>query len=541
MPASDSRRNSRLKWIARLAPPLTIAGLYAKTAGYGLIWDDVVFSAKAVYARCDLRAILLTPANGLEYLPIRDLTLCYDHAAFGEWGGGFHVTNVLIFMLTSVGIHSLYGLLFAASPNPRISGKAPLLALLAVLLLIVHPLQVEPVTFVTCRNALLAQLFLVGSLLCYGQSLLSGRSFLYAASILLVPMALLSKATAAPLPILLLLAHLYLRRDAGLLRALRGVAPHLAATIPILVLHVFIASQAAVHAKISLARVVSQLPMAGFVPHFYLYKFFWPFDLSVEYVLHGLRADLPAFAAVSVFVLAVGVAFALIRRETRSLGYFLCLALLAALAPILNLLPTVPAVADRYAQIPILFLAPLVTATLLCRMPARLGAVVAAPVIASLALLSYWQIELWKSEDRLFEHAAQSHPRAGLSLERLGYALWKQGREVEAIDAFRRLADLDLREERHLLYGGLSALHRGDFEEADSLMSQVEGKRPLNHLVYVILGDYYATRGRYVRAIEYYERARVDAQQVAHREANAKMILDTTGEKLSRLRAQLRE
>ena len=47
------------------------------------------------------------------------------------------------------------------------------------------------------------------------------------------------------------------------------------------------------------------------------------------------------------------------------------------------------------------FLAPLVTATLLCRMPARLGAVVAAPVIASLALLSYWQIELWKSEDRL--------------------------------------------------------------------------------------------------------------------------------------------
>jgi tetratricopeptide (TPR) repeat protein len=537
VPAFDRRLN----WIARAAPPLAIAALYAVTVSYGLIWDDVVFSAKAVYARCDLRAILLSPANGIEYLPIRDLTLCYDHAAFGDWGGGFHVTNVLIFMGTSVWIHSLYRIWFAASPNPRVSGKAPILALLAVLLLIVHPLQAEPVSFVTCRNALLAQLFLVGSLLAYASSLSSGRRLLYAASILLVPMALLSKATAAPLPVLLLLAHLYLKREDGLFRALKRVAPHFGIAIPIAALHLFIASQAAVHAKISLARTVSQLPMAGFVPHFYLYKFFWPFDLSVEYVLHGLRADLPTFATVTAFVLAAGAGYALIRHKTRSLGCFLCLALLAALAPILNLFPTVPKVADRYAQIPILFLAPLVTATLLSRMPARRGALVAAPLIAGLALLSHSQIGLWKSENRLFEHAAQSHPRAGLSLERLGYALWKQGRDAEAIDAFRRLAELDPREERHLLYGGLSALRRGDIEAADALMSRVEGKRPRNHLVYVILGDYYATREEYARAIDYSESARADAELVAPRDANARMIVETTGEKLSRLRSRIRD
>jgi uncharacterized protein HemY len=87
----------------------------------------------------------------------------------------------------------------------------------------------------------------------------------------------------------------------------------------------------------------------------------------------------------------------------------------------------------------------------------------------------------------------------------------------------------------------LSALRRGDIEAADALMSQVEGKRPRNHLVYVILGDYYVTREEYARAIDYYERARADAEQVAHREANARMIVETTGEKLSGLRSQIRE
>ena len=531
--------DKRLEWLARLAPPLSIAGLYAKTAAYGLIWDDVVFSSKAVYARCDLRQILLSPANGIEYLPLRDLTLCYDHAVFGSWGGGFHITNVLLFMLTSVWVHSFYRLLFAASPNPRVSGKAPLLALLSVLLLIAHPLQVEPVTFVTCRNALLAQLLIVGSILTYCQFLRSGRSLCYAVSILLVPMALLSKATAAPLPVLLLLIHLYLKRDVGPIRALRSLAPHFVVTLPVVVLHLFIASQAAVHAKISLMRSVSQLPMAGFVPQFYLYKFLWPFDLSVEYVLTGVRDELPGFAVVTLLVLVAGSALAVSRRRTRSLAYILSLAYLASLTPVMNLFPTVPQVADRYAQLPILFLAPLVTATLMSRMPPRVATALAAPLIACLALLSHWQIDLWKSEASLFAHAAQSHPRAGLSLERLGYALWKSGRQAEAIEAFRRLSDLDPREERHLLYGGLSALHRGDLETADSLMSQVEGRRPLNHLVYVILGDYYSGRGAYARAIDYYERARADARRVAYREANAKLILDTTGEKLAGLRTKL--
>jgi hypothetical protein len=532
VPASTSR----LEWLARLAPPLALAALYARTAGYPLIWDDLAFSAQAVYARCDLRAILLSPANGIEYLPVRDLTLCFDHAVFGDWGGGFHATNVVLFMWASVWIHGLYRLLFAASPSPRLSGRAPLLALVAVALLVVHPLQVEPVAFVTGRNALLAQLFLVGSLSSYGHWLLSGGPrWLYAASILLVPLAVLSKATAAPLPLLLLLLHLYLRRDDGLLRALARVAPHLALAIPLGLLHLEVASQAALHAKISLARVLSQLPMAGFVPNFYLYKFLWPFDLSVEYVIHGLRKDMPELAVLTLVMLAGGAVFALVRRKTRSLGVFLGAAYLVALAPVLNLFPTVPQVADRYAQIPILFLAPLVAA-LLARLPARAAAALAATAIAALALLSHWQIDLWKSEDRLFAHAARLHPRAGLSLERLGYALWKQGREAEAIDAFRRLAELDPREERHLLYGGLSAFRRGDVEAADALMARVEGKRPLNHLLYVILGDYYANRGDVASAIGYYERARADARQVAHREANAKMILETTGPKLARLR-----
>ena len=153
---------ARLSWLLPLAAVLVV---YAKTAGYPLVWDDLVLSTRPVYAGCDLATILMSPANGFEYLPVRDLTLCFDHAVFDEWPGGFHATNIFFFGLAVLLLLPLYRRLFGATRTTALANRARLLALLATLVFVLHPLQVEAVAFVTGRNAVLALSCLIGALL----------------------------------------------------------------------------------------------------------------------------------------------------------------------------------------------------------------------------------------------------------------------------------------------------------------------------------------------------------------------------------------
>ena len=465
---------------------------------------------------------------------MRDLSICLDHAVFGSWGGGFHLTNVLLFGVAAGLLFPIYRALFEGSPIPALRAPAPLLALLAALVYVAHPLEVEPVTFVTCRNALLALCFLLGALASYGRFLRSGRRSAYWASVGLVGLAGLSKATALPAPALLLLAHLHLKREQGLLAGLRGVAPHCVVTAVLALLHLLVARQAAFTQAASLADSLLRLPQAAFVSGFYSFKFLWPVDLSTEYVFDDAHRSAIAVAVLLVFAAAAPVVAVGLR--SRSLAALLAVAYLAALLPVMNLLPTFPPVADRYAQIPLLLLAPLAVYGLARWLPRPVVVGLAAAAIAALALLSYRQIDVWRSEEALFAHAAELDPRALASLDRLAYARLKDGRQAEAIDAFRRIAEIDAQEERHLVYGALLALENGDPEAADALANQVHGTAALDHLTLVALGDYWLRRGERTRAIELYERARDDARQIAHRDPTAQQVLDIVDRRLRELR-----
>lgn len=523
------------RW-AWLVPPAVVLGLYAKTASFPLVWDDVVLLTLPVYQRCDLTKILRSPANGLEYLPVRDLTICFDHAVFGQWGGGFHVTNVLLFAVAAMLVVPIYRALFETAPTPSLRASAPLLALLSALVFIAHPLEVEPVAFVTCRNALLALVFVLGALASYGRFLRSGSRPAYWASVLLVGLAGLSKATAVPVPMLLLLAHLHLKREHGLAAALRSVSPHLVVVAAIAGVHLIIAQQGAFRGKTSVADVLARLTDAPFIARFYAFKFVWPVGLSTEYVLDGPHRSL--IVLLSLLVLAAAVPIVVIGLRSRSLACLLVVGYFAALLPVLDLLPTLPPVADRYAQIPMLLLAPLAVYGLARWLPRAAVVGVAAPAIAVLALLSYRQIDVWRSEEALFSHAAEVDPHALKSLDRLAYSRLKDGRTAEAIDAFRRIALVDGREERHLAYGALLALENGDPEAADALANQVQGKMTLNHLTLLVLGDYWLKRGQRARALEVYERARVDARRMPYREPRTQQVLDLLDRKIRALRAR---
>src|SRR5512143_3247937 len=75
-----------------------VTAVYSHCVKNGFVWDDRIFLiGNSVYKNFDMSHILFARANGVEYLPVRDLTYAIDYAFWGENPFAFHVTNLIIF------------------------------------------------------------------------------------------------------------------------------------------------------------------------------------------------------------------------------------------------------------------------------------------------------------------------------------------------------------------------------------------------------------------------------------------------------------
>lgn len=527
--------------MAALIPAAAIAIVYVAVRNHGFVWDDGLLSMGSVYRDCDLLAIFTTAANTFEYLPVRDLTLCVDHAAFGKWPGGFHLMNVFFFVLSSLLLGSLYRTVFTAARTRALSENAPLYSVLATLVFVLHPLQVEPVAFITARNALLALLFVLATLVSYAAFIETSNRRYYLLSIAFTVLALFSKATALPTALLVLLLNLYLSREDGVARSLLRATPHLIVTLLAGILHMVIASaHGAIHSSLSLGEILTRLPRAAFIPQFYLYKFIWPFNQSVEYVLTGVRDHMLLFAASAVILGLSGAAILIHGFRTRGLAGVLCACLLAVLLPIMNLLPTYPPVADRYAQLPMVFMTPLLMlpAFMGLKRTAALG--LALPIIALLAWLSFHQVPVWKSDETLFAHAVAVDPTAVESIGNLAYTRWYRGEEQAALEAFALLAKQRPTDGQYSLFRAWYAVHAEDYPAAEELLEIADKRGVAPYFIYIVKAEMHSQQGLRRRAIREYERAAVDAKKRFHRDARARAYLPRIDQALRKLRASRR-
>ena len=141
------------------------------------------------------------------YLPLSMISLMLDYAAGGRPDDlrAFHRTSLALHVLNSVLVIVLiYSLFQQVWP-------AALLGLLFGL----HPLTVEPVAWVGERKTLLAAFFALWCLILYVRYTRNARWRWAVASLVMYLLALLSKPTAAPLPLLLLLLDWWPLRRIG--------------------------------------------------------------------------------------------------------------------------------------------------------------------------------------------------------------------------------------------------------------------------------------------------------------------------------------
>jgi hypothetical protein len=508
-PPELRNESARADRVYAIAPALLAIGLYARSMGFDFVWDDWHLVPIPAYLDFDLKRIFTTAANGAHYLPVRDFTLALDTALFGSWAGGFHITNCLLFAAAASLLHSLYRRLLASSGDPRVRDRASLLALACALVFVAHPLQVESVAFVSCRSAILALLFSVASLLAYDRFLEDRSRSWWGVAFALTVAALFSKQSAVSLPVLLLLLHAYRRPDAGLLHCLLPITPHLAAALIAAAIHVSVAGQAdVIQQEPTAATLATRALRPIVVAQFYVWKLFWPMPLTIKYDSTALRAAW-VWVSLSTVVLSGVWAFIVVRGlRARTLGCLAALAYVVALIPVSNILPTHPPVADRYAQLLLIPLIPLVWVPVAIRLPGRAQLPAALTLVSILSLLTVLQLPTWRNDVSLFRHAAHVSPDSAYALTRLSTALWEDGQELETLEVTRHLATVAPDDYHDDFYNGLYQKRRGELDLAEKRLRLATRKQGSGvFMAHYVLGNLYFDRGQRSAAKRSYERA----------------------------------
>lgn len=184
---------------------------YANSLGVPFVYDDVTSIVQNRVIR-DLPAFL--QGEGLRYNPRRFVTylsLAFNYRLGGLDVTGYHIFNIAVHIATGMALY-VFTLVTLRTPRLRPSRLAQMgtpVALLAALLFVCHPVQVEAVTYVVQRTTSLAAFFYLLSVLLYALGRLQERRGkalpLFAGALVCAVAAMLTKEIAATLPFAVLL------------------------------------------------------------------------------------------------------------------------------------------------------------------------------------------------------------------------------------------------------------------------------------------------------------------------------------------------
>ena len=500
-------RNART---AMLFIVLVAALVFGLSMQNGFVWDDwELLVGNEVYRSFDLGAMLSGGANALEYLPVRDLSFALDAQLWGDHPFGYHFTNLLLYLAGLAALFMMMRRLSALIGHPE--GTA--VAFWTTLVFALHPIHAEVVNWITGRNTLLAGLFLFLSFSELARGIQQRSAVAMAGSVGLFLLAVLSKAIALFAPAFLVALILLLPEE----RVPRRW------TIAVTVGFFFVAVVTAwfhVH-NASLSGVLNEdlrfgtgssllaLAKAVQIPWFYLRMLIVPYPLTVNYAVSFLDGAIAARAVSALLAVGAAVYFSWTVRKRAPLITLGAAWFLFSLVPVMNLFPTEPVVADRYAFFPIAGIG-MVVAHFMPGRERRLG-LIAAGLCILWAGVSVSRTLDWRSDETLWRSALAANPHA--SRVNLGQALWREGRYEEALAEFRE--DRERRGSHYAsFYEGMLFLQRRSFGDAIALLrrSVAEGG-DADREVLVTLGAAYEGAGEHRLALDQYLRA-VNARSV---------------------------
>jgi tetratricopeptide (TPR) repeat protein len=381
----------------------------------------------------DATATSVLPENR-DVRPLLMITFALNYAISGNATWSYHLVNLALHWLAAL-------LVFRIVRDHLWLGESAVpLAAAAALVVAAHPLNTEPVNYISARSALLTTVF-------YLAAFDAGARRRYAATLLFFACALLTKAIAMTLPFLLLAYWLLNRKQPSSIEERVPWALLVALILLDAAAGIYRGLLVPTHA-IQSAHQPGVTPWTYFMTEwsaylYYLRLFLWPDALVID------RLDYPtvqafwqpqAWASLLVLVALAGLAWS--ARRSRPAITFAALWYLITLAAESSFFPLAEPVNEHRPYLAMLALGTL-SALALWRLsgvfarwsrstPSRALAVLVVMLTTSLAAATYGRNRTWRDEYTLWLDAtrkAPNNPRAWLNA---GNAAMGRNRDDEA-------------------------------------------------------------------------------------------------------------
>ncbi len=455
--------------------------------------DDNVYVTENNYVRAGLTLDgirwALTTMYAEFWHPLTWLSLMLDYELCGLNAGGYHLTNLLLHMISALLLFGMF---------QRTTGAFwPSVFVAAFFAL--HPLRVESVAWIAERKDVLSVFFWMLTLrfyIHYTEKPAAGR---YALALFCFMCGLMSKPLTVSLPVIMILLDYWplkrfaLHRQNVFLLQLKEKLPFFFLSAVFSLITIYAQPKFPIDGwPFSLeSRIINAI--IAFVV--YLKKVFWPYDLAVCYPFYG-QAPVWQIVTTVLLVLAVSLACIFLRKRHPYffVGWFWCL---VTMTPVIGIIPAGNnAMADRYLYLPSIGIAILVAwGVRLCvdRGKIRKNFILPAGMtfVALLAVLTWHQCGFWQNSIKLFGHASRVNQENALAQINYGVALANDGKIEEAIHYYHKAMKMIPE-----TTGPIMAYNK---------MGVAENK--LRQLIYVHLGVAYAKQEKFQEAIDYYDKA----------------------------------
>jgi tetratricopeptide (TPR) repeat protein len=484
--------------------------------------------------------------------PLTWLSLQLDWTLYGSGAGSFHPSKVQMaggFHLTNLLLHTASALLLFLTLG-RMTGLIWRSAMVASLFAL-HPLNVESVAWVAERKGVLSTFFWMLTLAAYLHYLERPRWRRYLLVLLSLVLGLMAKPMLVTLPaVLVLLDYWPLQRlgDRSVSEAdPRQGRPSL--TLPASMLEklpLFVVVLAwCVIAYLTQLRIGALPSLEKYPPGVrvanallacvaYLGKMIGPVNLSAYYPHPGAAVSLVQAALAGLFL---SVITALVLGPGRCWRYLAVgwLWYLVTLLPMIGLVQVgAHGMADRYSYVPLIGLFVSLTWGLgdlaaAWRLPGFCLVAASALVLATCFLLTQAQVQYWKSDRALWEHALAATGRNAMAHNNLGTYFKRQGMNPRAEWEFAQAVKIE--PGQALFHHNLAALlgDRGRAAEAIAECRQAIELDAGQAVFHFTLGNLLRNQGQEQEALqELQEAARLDPESpLTHGNlANALLDLD---------------
>lgn len=433
--------------------------------------------------------------------PLVWFSFMLDYRVFGLNAGGYHLTNLLLHMMSSLMLFWLFHRM------TRALWKSAFIAAFFAL----HPLHVESVAWISERKDVLSAFFWMLTLCLYVVYTEKPATRRYGPVVLSFVCALMSKPMVVTLPVVMLLLDYWpLGRFAP---ARKNLMWQFKEKFPFFLLSLFVVIVTLYDWKVTdIRQYPLDLRLANACISFaaYLIKTFWPVMLSIFYPFPD---SIPVLQLIGSAIVIAVVSVAVVRMRKRLPCLFTgWLWYAVTILPVIKIVQiSSDAMADRYHYLPSIGIAVMIAwgVPLFFKEESyrkRMMFPAAVLFLLMLAFISWRQCGFWQNSVTLLDHAAKGQNNVYVLHEYLGHALYLEGRSREAIVQFNKAILLNpAYAGAYVNRGNVYAATR-NYDEALKDYQTAVRLRPDEVDAHYMKGMVHSKTGRYQQAIDDFNR-----------------------------------